>query len=91
MEIKGNDMCSIAGRPSRKLRSLALEFLERYCWKENQTLHKMWALLFLRDRKSCHETLEEEIRHELCVVVPLLTESMGIGQEEISDTVDFLL
>lgn len=50
-------------------------------------MHKMWALLFLRDRKSCHKTLEEEISHMLCVIDPLLTESM----EEISETVGFLL
>lgn len=54
-------------------------------------MHKMSALLFLRDRKSCHETLKEEISHILCVVDPLLTEPMGIGQEETSETVGFLL
>lgn len=54
-------------------------------------MHKMSALLFLRDSKSCRETLEEEIIHELCVVDPLLTEPMGIGQEETSEIVGFLL
>lgn len=54
-------------------------------------MHKMWALLFLRDRKSCHKTLEEEISRILSMVDPLLTEPMGIGQEEISETVGFFV